>query len=461
MTIAILAIAGIAFGWFKYKTRKKEKEPITPPFKPLPKPEPTPEPIHPVVEPEPVPEIPKYSFNPYVFKPVLFLKQTDKSKVVKIDVVPEIDNTDYIQAQLDALPKDNSFNDPLVIEFPNERIWTEGNLSRMGVVGQNGAVYFKGFKNFIVRGGQFYTKAPASPYGGNIGLNQYSHRRHFRFEDCEDFIVEEISVEGSNLIDGRLIGTTPELTPEFWKGGKDNGSIGGSPAYKSYWEFEHAFDFLRSKRFILRNVKVNGVWGDGICIGDGCEDFHIENAYLRFVGRQGVAVYGSKRGLLDNIWVDLGRRASFDFEPNTATSYANEIEVKNFKAEAAMTAFAGLGRGDVSDIYIHDGTLKTSGHSFIFGDAGNKTTRKNMLVKNVVREGGGFGSPLSDIRFHMTDNIVFENCHLPIGSTQSKRIAQFMDCQNVEFTDNDFGAGEEIIYRNSTIKAEGIKLTEI
>lgn len=396
--------------------------------------------------------VPVKPFEPYFFKPVLFLEQTEDSKVFEIDVLPEeFDQTDYIQAQLDVIP-DGSLFAPTIIRFPEGRWWTEGNSDNIGIGKDNAILLFKNKKFFIVEGGSFYTKAPFSKYGGNISKNDYSHRRHIKFSGCEDFKVRRISVEGSNVIDGRLIGTTPELTPSFWKGGNDDGSFGGAPAYKSYWEFEHAFDFASCKRFIVQDVKANGVWGDGICLGVGNEDFEIKDAYLRFVGRQGVAIYDSRRGLLDGVIVDLGRRAAIDKEPFHDAGYADEIEIKNCKLHAIQVPFAALGLGTVNDINIHDNEY-SGGSSIICGDSARRTMRKNWVFKNNVRT-NVFGSPSADIKFHMTDNVLIEGNTIQLAKTQGQRIAQFEDCKRVEFLENNFTNAKEIVTRNSEVKTD-------
>lgn len=89
IVIAVLAVAGFAYGLYRHKTKKKE---ATPPFKPLPIPEPTPEPTPPVVEP-PVEEEPPVVVEPIPEPPV----EPEPEPEVKNDVyLVEINETEDI-----------------------------------------------------------------------------------------------------------------------------------------------------------------------------------------------------------------------------------------------------------------------------------------------------------------------------------------------------------------------------
>ncbi|PRY10584.1 hypothetical protein CLV24_1133 [Pontibacter ummariensis] len=362
-----------------------------------------------------------------------------------------VDQTASIQKQLDAIP-DGTPTKPNIIRFPDGRFWTEGDLENNSQ-GRNGIINLTNRHNLIIEGGTFYTKAPATAYGGNVDKGDYSRRRHFWLIECTNITLRKIRVEGSNTIDGRVIGTTPTLTPSFWQGGEDNGALHGSPAYRSYWELEHAFDIRGCKNITLEDCFVFGVWGDGVYVGgttSPSENIVLRNLHLRFTGRQGIGVANSVDGLLiDKVWVDKGRRASIDLEPHNHQGFVRNVKIQNCRLEAVMVAIAAAGRGDVSNIYIHNNTYTTTSPFLVCHDSSEKVTRENWTVKNNTRI-GAFGSPVASIRFKKTNNIVLEGNTDAIKLTQSRTTVQLIDCKEANILENNFGHGYKIISKAST-----------
>lgn len=425
LCIAIILLRDKVSSWFK----KKEKE-VPPTDKPLPKPEPEPEKPEPQPVPEPEPE--------------------PEPKVYEI-AIPDTyeDLTEYINSELDKIP--NGTEDaPNIIQFPDKRIWTEGN--------KTGIILLEKRHNLIIKGGVFYTKAPAVPYGSSVSDHTHSQRRHFRIKNSSNITVEKVRIEGSNTIEGKLIGTTPKLTPDFWKGGKDNGSISGSPAYKSYWELEHAFDILGSKNITIQNCEVFGVWGDGVYVGethvfDGekyvgnpSRNIKILNNHFKFTGRQGFAAANSVDGLLiENNWFDLGRRASIDFEPHTKHGFVRNATVRNNKLHAVQVPIAALGNGDVSNIKILYNEY-SGGNFMMVGDSNkqNPTLRKNWTVIGNTRT-NWFGSPIPDATFYMVKNVLYKDNHAQVSSKQSQGSILFRDCSGELIVEgNEFSGGQYI-----------------
>lgn len=441
---------------------EKPTDPIVEP-EPLPKPEepeeePEPE-APPVVEPEqPKPEPPKYQFVPYRHTGVNIIVQSKDSKVIKIKA-PNTDEdlTEFVQDVLTNF-ESGTLLAPTVLDFGEDKFWTEGTPEKSKAL--ECALHVLNKEYFIIRGGVFYTKAPGSPYGGSVQDNSYSRRRHFRFEDCKAFSIEPMEVRGSNVIDGEVIGTTPEFTPAFWKGGKDNGAIRkGFAAYKMYWEFEHAFDFIGCKNFFVEGIKVFGVWGDGICIGQGNENFIIRNADINYAGRQMAALYNCKDGLIDGMTGKGNRRGGIDFEPYANNGYIYNIEVKNCEIYPMMTAFPALGRGDVSNINIHHNKYQTTGSTLSCSSTGD-TRRSNWAFTDNERI-GKFGSPLAPIHFANTDNVLVANNYEMVSDRQSQKSASFVNCTGVVWDNNETPNGKYIEVQNSEVEFIGETQLEI
>lgn len=382
----------------------------------------------------------------------------DSIYYISLDTLSTVDQTISLQRQIDAIP-DGSPDQPNIIRLPNGRFWTEGNLD-FNPRGVNGIINFINRHHLIVEGDSttFYTKAPATPYGGNVNANRYSKRRHFRIHLSSNITVRNVNIEGSNKIEGELLGKKNASTPEFWKGGPDKGSKKGFPAYRPYWEFEHGFDIINSQNIIIENSRVFAVWGDGVYIGQSTtnpsENIVLRNLHLKYTGRQGVAVSDARKILIDSVHIEKGRRSGIDLEPFHDNGFANEVEVRNSLIEVQLTPFAAGGRGDVSDINIHNNEFSGSGNSVYCRTSNEEqpTIRKNWRFVNNKRL-NRFGSSAPVMKFGWTENILIEgnednyNGKYPVGLSF---------CKNVEVRNNNFKGGNQIrIYKTEDVQHSG------
>ncbi len=390
-------------------------------------------------------------------------ENSDTTHIYRIEIKGEGDLTRMIQDQIDDIP-DGSEEQPNIIEFPKGRFWTEGNLD-WNPRGKLGIINFINRHHLIVRGFSkeepttFFTKAPATPFGGNISKGDYSHRRHFRIHQSSNIQVENIRIEGSNTIEGRKLGSAPEFTPDFWEGGKDKGSFKGFPGYRSYWEFEHGFDIINSKNISLENCSVYGVWGDGVYIGqsvtDPSENIELKNLHLKFVGRQGIAVSDARKILIDSVWIDKGRRSGIDLEPFHDAGFANEVEVRHSVIDVQLTPFAAGGKGDVSDINIHNNKYTGSGNSLYCRTSNeeNPTIRKNWKFIDNERT-NTYGSSAPVIKFGWTENILIQGNIDRISHGKGLYIGASY-CEDLIVKDNEVKGGKAIrIYRTGDVEVK-------
>lgn len=503
ISISVAVVGLILYALWKAKKRDREEDiPVNPKPEPKPKPEPEPEPEEPRPPGTPnFPPDPDDGITPPKPEPEPDPKPV--SKVFEIDIKDDgTDQTNYIQDQINKIPDGAGFvTDKVkpfellkkfignkwsewtfeilgfgervfnIIRFPEGRFWTEGDIAN-NPYGRAGVFLIRDRHNLIFEGSKttFYTKAPAIPFGGNVGKNILSWRRHFWFRECSNIIVRKIRVEGSNQIDGRLIGTTPELTPDFWyltnlrEAGIDNweylkdeegnripapndsGSIGGAPAYKSYWEQEHAFDFRDCENVLMHDCEVFGVWGDGVYIGADygeSRNIVIKDCYFKFTGRQGIAGANNARNILvENVEIELGRRADIDWEPHSRGGYVIGAIVRNSKLHAVQVPIAALGNGNVSDIQILDNEF-SGGNFIIAGDSDrqNPILRGNWIVKGNKRT-NWFGSPMASSSFYHMENILFEGNFDQVSSKQERESIAFEDCSGeLIVRDNNFSGG--------------------
>lgn len=379
---------------------------------------------------------------------------------IEIDSSMTGDLTEYIQAKIDSIP-DGTATQAHLIQLPEGRIWTEGGDVNYATPGSKGIINIVNRHNLIIRGYSkenptvFYTKAPASPFGGNVDQNNFSRRRHFNIKESTNIVVQNIRIEGSNKIEGVEIGTTAENTPDFWLGGPDESVAEGFPAYRPYWELEHAFNIINSQNITIENSEVFGVWGDGVYIGQSVtnpsDNITLRNMHIRFVGRQGVGVSDARNILIDNIWVDKGRRSGIDLEPFHSDGFATDVEVRNSTIDVHLTAFAAGGRGDVSNVNIHNNEFSSGAYTLFCrsSDNSNPTVRSNWRFANNIRLNRA-GSTAPPVKFGWVENIVIEGNY---DNFSSDFAVGLNTCKNVQVLNNSYSGGN-IIRLTNTLASE-------
>ncbi|WP_424493880.1 right-handed parallel beta-helix repeat-containing protein [Salinimicrobium sp. GXAS 041] len=419
-----------------------------------------------VTKPEPIPE-PPVIVKPKIFHIEIPDNAEDKTLLIREQLSKIPDGVEIVKHQktykvaksiVGKKFTDSTFKSlgelkvvPNHVIFPKGEFWTEGDLEN-NPRGINSVFKIENRHNLIISGhGKetvFYTKAPATPYGGNVTKGDYSLRRHFKFLFCSNIVLENITIKGSNSIKGSLLGTAPEYTPIFWKGGKDNGSIADSPGYTKYWEQEHGVELYSCEDVLINNISVSDVWGDGFYIaGDSklpSRNITISNSTFKYTGRQGGAASHVDGLLIDNVFIDRGRRSDLDFEPHKPELYVRNVEVKNSKFYSVGTVIAALGRGDVSNIYFHDNEYQR-GALVNCWDSSGAFRRSNWRIENNIRT-GSFSSTVSPIGFKKTDGIKILNNTESIEPDQGRNVASFINCGgNIEVSGNDFNHGKYML----------------
>jgi len=429
--LIVISIIGVVI-FLAIRAKKKDNKDREVPVKPPIVVEPEEKPVEPIpIEPKPV------------------------SKIYYIELPKDgSDVTTLIQSQINSIP-DGVDNLPNIIQFPDGVYWTEGfNISREN----KGIISFYKRNNLIVRGEKtiLYTKRPGLDHQGSVQGNDYSHRRHVWIQNSTHIEIT-LTIEGSNKVIGSKVDREPDFTPDWWIYGEDNGAFGDAPAYKEYLEFEHAFASENSHYITFNNCNVNGVFGDGICIGGdvktgGSSNIKVLGGNITNTGRQQVAIYNSRYVLIDGLVTSRGRRSIFDLENYSDDGFIEFVEIRNTNTYATHTFIAALGRGIVNNINIQNNKFRTPGRTLVCqGRSGIR--RSNWKFTDNARVDYGFGSPISSIGFGMTDNILIENNFEPIAGSQSRSPASFTDCKNVKIKGNDFKYGIYIKSDNYEVTA--------
>lgn len=179
--------------------------------------------------------------------------------------------------------------------------------------------------------------------------------------------------------------------------------------YTQALEFEHAYEVLGSVDTELSDVSAKDIWGDGVYVA-GHDQFTAQqgqrvtltNVSVDRNGRQGIAVNRIQHVLIDGFDLQRGRRSGVDIEPDYGTELISDIEIRNSTIETNLLAFASYGRGESSNVYIHDNTVTRTGVPWVYVRANDGTQRRNWRIYNndVMYS---LGSPQPGLLF---DNVV-------------------------------------------------------
>jgi hypothetical protein len=183
----------------------------------------------------------------------------------------------------------------------------------------------------------------------------------------------------------------------------------GWGCYTQALEFEHAFEVLGSVDTEVANVSAKDIWGDGVYVA-GHDQFTTQqgqrvtltNVSVDRNGRQGLAVNRIQHVLIDGFDLKRGRRSGVDIEPDYGTEVISDIEIRNSTIETNLLAFASYGRGESSNVFIHDNTVTRTGVPWIYVRANDGTQRRNWRVYN-NEVNYPLGSPQPGLLF---DNVV-------------------------------------------------------
>lgn len=266
---------------------------------------------------------------------------------------------------------------------------------------------------------------------------------HLRLVNTPDATVTDLRVEGTN--DGRDVGGSI-----LDANGKSHTvhcyTQYGFTCYTVALEFEHGIDLRGAPNATIAGVTVDAVWGDGAYVSGG-DQFTpatssgavLTNFTVARNGRQGIAIVRSSDVLVDGADIQSSRRAGIDIEPDTAGEVIRNIEIRNSTVHSWLLAFASGGRGNVSDVYIHDNTVTRSGVPFVYVAASDGTRRANWRVEdNAVPSRQSSLQPA--MRFDHVDNVSVLRNTVNVTSTQSRWFIGFTDVGGIlQVKGNDAG----------------------
>lgn len=357
----------------------------------------------------------------------------------------EGDKTKELQAEFNKIPLGTP-DKKVFIKLPFGYFNTEGKTEL--TQGLNYVTELINKRHWVIDGigTTFYTKAPAIDLSkGDLNGGYYSPRRHFGLTESEDIEIKGLEIKGSDLIEGVLLGTAPEYTPDFLP--ENYGDVGSLPGYASYLagvEFEHGFVVNSCKNITFDNCTVTGVWGDGFYINTKkvwlngkwnyspvSENIKILNSTVDFCGRMAVATNEVKNLLIDNLTTRGVRWSSVDLEPDDDKQVIDGVEIKNCDFHNQLVTFPMGGAGDIRNVNIHHNTYSGGGSLYLkTSSATPSIIRKNFKFNYNIRTARGGGD---SFKVMWVDN--FEAIG-NIDRYKGRFLAKLTFCRNVTLKDN-------------------------
>lgn len=336
-----------------------------------------------------------------------------------IDATGAANVTGALNAWLASVP------DSSVIRFPaGARYRIEGTLliqDRHGLTIEGG-------------GAEFFATVTA-PEG--LDWTATRSRSHWKIHGGSGITLREIVVRGANPNGGQA-----------------------AEAYNSNYEAQHGIDVWGVQGLELDRVSVTDVWGDCFYIsndrttGEWSRDVWVHDSYCARNGRQGFAIDGSERVLIEGSRMEDTRRASIDLEPYNAASGMRDITIRG--NAFGPTRLFWLAAGSTSAALIEDVTVE--GNRLV-GQEMNVMVRSpdrhpEIRHRNIRLIGNtsdkAFGSPVAMIRFGGIDGLEIRGNVAPVAATQSRKAVEVTESCGVVIEDNEFpGAlreGEAVPY---------------
>ena len=167
-------------------------------------------------------------------------------------------------------------------------------------------------------------------------------RQHWRLVRGSGIVIRDLTVKGANPNAG-----TSEA------------------AYVASLEAQHGFNIAGTHGVILDHVTVTDVYGDFVYLGTDAktktwsEDVTVTQSNFNRNGRQGIALTGARRVLIDGNTIENTRRATFDLEPNGGSTGVEDVVISNNRIGSGRLNFlSSQGSGPVNKVTVRGNQLR-------------------------------------------------------------------------------------------------------
>lgn len=193
------------------------------------------------------------------------------------------------------------------------------------------------------------------------------HNIHVYILNSKNITVRNITIVGLNTVSD--IDATSARGKTVFEPTKFGSVAGGlNPGTTArYKEGEAGISIIGSDNITLTHIKTDGTYGDGIGLGSDnvpvSRRISLNDIEIDRNGRQGIFLGAVENVLIDNARILHSHGGGFDLEPD-GLNFVKGVEIRNSYVNSYNVAFGLAGANDVSDINIHDNTVRDTLYSY-------------------------------------------------------------------------------------------------
>jgi hypothetical protein len=214
-----------------------------------------------------------------------------------------------------------------------------------------------------------------------------------------------------------------------------------SSAYVSDLEAQHGFDILGVKGVVIEDCAISDVYGDFIYIGSRngwTEDVRVSRCKMERTGRQGIAITGGRRIVIEESYLAEVRRSVFDLEANTDSGGAEYVTIRrNHVVSKRLTWLANDGRGsNIRHIVIEDNVSDTAMDILVLTPEGHRRGPFKIINNRSSASYGSLAGRLME--FRRVDGLEVRGNYHRLQRDRDMYGARLTDCTDFVIEDNDF-----------------------
>ena len=250
-----------------------------------------------------------------------------------------------------------------------------------------------------------------------------------------------VSIEGGNNITLRNLKI---------RGAHPNGGT-SSNAYVVSLEAQHGINIYSTQGATIEGCEISDVYGDFVYVGYQkgvwASNITIRGNKMERNGRQGIAITGGDKVLIENNEIQDVRRSVFDLEANGVNGGATNITIRGNRVGAKrLTWLANDGQGSNIRNIVIDNNYSTTGMNILVKTPQGHRRGPFVLTNNVSTTAYGttLGAAWTFIR---VDGLTIHGNEIQLQQNRNMHIAGLRDVTDVDIRDNEYpgGVGEYVI----------------
>jgi len=312
------------------------------------------------------------------------------------DLLPEADAKGSVHEPLNALIA--SAPNGSLIEFPRDEVYR---------VDFPLEVDHKSDVELWFKGSTITTPRP-TPYK-DAKLDRA--RAHLRINSCDNIKVTGLRVHGPHAVD---------------------------QPYSEALEAQHGIEIQSSTAVRIRDLEVDGVWGDGVYAsshgdtGEQTRGVDVSQFAITAVGRHAFGLTSADFVAIHDGWLSNPRRAVLDLEPSGTRGSISVVHFYNVTFGGGGLYFvASVGSGTVNGVVVEDVTALGRGLQSVVSpnlDRDPNAVRKNFAFRRLTSDVEYAGNHGGVLTFFHTENVWVDQIDQPLQPRRDMQIARFFDC---------------------------------